>query len=150
MRQRFWCGMSGLAAAGLFMANTLWGDVFAGEQRGVTFHHQAAGLTMTLATQPSPPRAGDNLLRVDLTDVQGQSMAHAHVRFVLTQGRTMPGMPSERPQEVEAISTHIGSYEGRVHLATPGRWEVIVNVRPPGRPATQAVFHLEVEPSSVR
>jgi len=132
------------------MANTLWGGVFAGEQRGVTCHHQAAGLPMTLATQPSPPRAGDNRLRVDLTDVRGQSLAHARERFALTQARTMPGMHSERPQEVEATSTHMGSYEGRVHLATPGRWEVIVKVVPPGRPAAQAVFHLQVEPSSAR
>ncbi len=103
------------------MANTLWEGVLAGEQRGVTCHHQAAALTMTLATQPSPPRAGGNLLRVDLTDAQGQPRAHAHVRFILTQARTMPSMHNERPQEVEATSTHIGSYEGRVHLATPGR-----------------------------
>lgn len=62
----------------------------------------------------------------------------------------MPGMHSERPQEVEATSTHVGSYEGRVHLATPGRWDFIVNAMPLGRPAMQAVFHLDVEPAAVR
>jgi hypothetical protein len=67
--------------------------------------------------------------------------------IVLTQAFTMPGMHSERPQEIEAVSTHAGSYEGRVPLATPGRWEVIVKVMRPGHPATQAVFYLNVEPT---
>jgi hypothetical protein len=34
-----------------------------------------------------------------------------------------------------------------VHLATPGRWEVIVNVVHPGRPAMQALFYLNVGPT---
>ena len=67
--------------------------------------------------------------------------------IVLPQAFTMPGMHSERPREIEAVSTHAGSYEGRVHLATPGRWEVIVKVMRPGHPATEAVFYLHVEPT---
>jgi len=69
------------------------------------------------------------------------------VRLVIMQARTMPGMHSDRPQEVEATSTHGGVYVWRVHLATPGRWEVIVKVMRPGHPATQAVFYLDVGPN---
>lgn len=112
------------------------GDVRAGEDRRLTLHHQAAGLTVTLLTQPRPPRAGENLLRVDLTDVLGRPIPYALVRLVLTQATPMAGMHLEPSREVEATSTHMGVYVGRVHVATPGRWEVIVQVVPPGRPAT--------------
>jgi protein-S-isoprenylcysteine O-methyltransferase Ste14 len=37
---------------------------------------------------------------------------------------------------------------GRVHFATPGRWEVIVKVVRPGHPATDAICHLDVAPNS--
>jgi hypothetical protein len=87
------------------------------------------------------------LLRVDLTDGQNQPLPHAQVRLVITPARTMPGMHSDRPKEVEASSTHVGVYVGRVHLATPGRWEVILKVVRPGHPATDAIFYLDVEPS---
>ena len=124
-----------------------WGEVQAGEDGGVRLHHPSAGLTIVLATQPSPARAGDVLLRVDVTDLQGQPAPHARVRLVVTQTRTMPGMHGEAMQEIEATPTHLGAYVGQVRLATPGQWEVIVKVVRPGRPATQAVFSLAVEPS---
>ncbi|HXH13334.1 MAG TPA: FixH family protein [Alphaproteobacteria bacterium] len=139
--------IAGVFAAGLLIAGGFSEDVRAGEDRGLTLHHQAAGLTVTLTTQPSPPRAGENLLRVDLTDVQGQPIPHAQVRLVLTQAFPMPGMHPEPSREIEATSTHVGGHVGRIHLATPGRWEVIVKVVRPGRPATQALFYLTVEPS---
>jgi hypothetical protein len=142
-----WRIVYGWFVAGLLIAGNLTGVVWGGEAGGVTLHHQAAGLAATLTTQPSPPRAGENLLRVDLTDRQNQPLPHAQVRLVITQALTMPGMHSDRPQEVEATSTHVGVYVGRVHLATPGRWEVIVKVVRPGHPATQAVFYLDVEPN---
>ncbi|MGH8064285.1 MAG: FixH family protein [Candidatus Entotheonellia bacterium] len=132
---------------GLLIVAHLSGSAWGGEAPGVTLHHQAAGLSASLTTQPSPPRTGDLRFHVELTDVRGQAMPHAQVRLILTQTRTMPGMHSERPQEIEAASTHAGSYEGRVHLATPGRWEVIVKVVRPGHPATQALFQLDVEPN---
>ena len=147
MNPTLWRVVHGWVLAGLLIAGNLSGAVWGGEPGGVTLHHQAAGLVAALTTQPSPPRAGDNLLRVDLTDGQNQPLPHAQVRLVITQARTMPGMHSDRPQEVEATSTHVGVYTGRVHLATPGRWEVIVQVVRPGHPATDAIFHLDVEPN---
>lgn len=146
-KRHCWNAIAGMFAAGLLIAGGFSGDVQAGEDRGLTLHHQAAGLTVTLTTQPSPPRAGENLLRVDLTDVQGQPIPHAQVRLVLTQAFPMPGMHPEPSREIEATSTHAGVYAGRVHLATPGPWEVIVKVVRPGRPATQALFYLTVEPN---
>lgn len=115
--------------------------------RGITLYHQAAGPTVTLTTQPSPPRAGENFLRLELTDTQKQPIPHARMRLVLTQVGTMPGMHSERSWEIAAAATHAGGYEGRVHLASPGRWEVIVHVMQPSRPATEAIFYRDVEPS---
>jgi YtkA-like len=147
MKRMLWRVVQGWVLAGLLIAGTLSGVVWGGEAGSVTLHHQAAGLTATLTTQPSPPRAGENLLRVDLTNAEDQPLPHAQVRLIITQVRTMPGMHSDRPQEVEAISTHVEVYVGRVHLATPGRWEVIVKVVRPGHPATQAVFYLNVEPT---
>jgi hypothetical protein len=146
MNRKLRCVVHGWVVAGWLIAGNLSGVVWGGEAGGVTLHHQAAGLSAALTTQPSPPRAGENLLRVDLTDGQDQPLPHVQVRLVITQTRTMPGMHSDRPREVEATSTHVGSYVGRVHLATPGRWEVIVKVVRPGHSATEAVFYLDVEP----
>ena len=147
MKRKLLRVLYGWALAGLLIAGILLGVVWGGKAGGVTLHHQEAGLIAALTTQPSPLRAGENLLRVDLTDGQNQPLPHALVRLVITQARTMPGMHSDRPQEVEAASTHLGSYVGRVHLATPGRWEVIVKVVRPGHPATEAVFYLNVDPT---
>jgi hypothetical protein len=153
MRLTLWLCRNGwnvilrLLVATLLVTSGFSAAVWAAEDGGLTLHHQAAGLTVTLTTQPSPPRAGESLLRIDLTDVQGQPIPRAQVRLVLTQARTMPGMHSERSREVQTISTHVGVYEGRVHLATPGRWEVIVTVVHPGHPAMQALFYLNVEPT---
>jgi hypothetical protein len=147
MNRKLRCVVHSWVIAGLLIASNLAGVVWGGEAGGVTLHHQAAGLSAVLTTQPSPPRAGENLLRVDLTDGQNQPLSHAQVRLVITQARTMPGMHSDRPQQVEATSTHVGVYVGRAHLATPGRWEVIVKVVRPGYPANDAIFYLDVEPN---
>lgn len=108
MQRMLWRVTYGWALVGLLIASNFTGVVWGGETGGVTLHHQAAGLAARLTTQPSPPRAGENLLRVGLTDVQNQALPHAQVRLVITQARTMPGMHSDRPQEVEATSTHGG------------------------------------------
>jgi YtkA-like len=147
MNQKYWRVVAESVCVGLLIAGNLLGDAWGAENLGVTWHHQAAGLTATLITQPSPPRAGENLLRVELTNVQGQPIPHAQVCLISTQALTMPGMHSDRLQEVQATSTHVGVYEGRVHLATPGRWEVIVKVVRPGYPATEAVFYLDAQPT---
>lgn len=139
--------LQGCVVAGVFIAGNLAGVTWGGEGGGLTLHHQAAGLSAVLTTQPSPPRAGENLLRVDLTDAQNRPLSHAQVRLVITPARPMPGMHSDRSQEIDATSTHVGVYVGRVHLATPGRWEVIVKVVRPGYPATDAIFSLNVEPN---
>jgi hypothetical protein len=147
MNRKYWRVVAESVCVGWLIAGNLLGDAWGAENRGVTWHHQAAGLTATLITQPGPPRASENFLRVDLTDVKGQPIPHAQVRLVLAQMHTMPGMHNELPQEIEAPSTHVGVYVGRAHLATPGRWEVIVKVGRPRDPATEAVFYLDVQPT---
>jgi|SRR5919108_6298262 hypothetical protein len=147
MNRRYWRVVAEPVCVGLLSAGNLLGEAWGAANRGVTLHHQAAGLTAILITQPSPPRAGENLLRVELTNVQGQPIPHAQVRLISTQALTMPGMHSDRPQEVQATSTHVRVYEGRVHLARPGRWEVIVKVIRPRYPATETVFYLDVQPT---
>jgi len=147
MIRRRWYILPGSIGVGLLVVGNLLGYVWGEESRGITLHHQPAGLTVSLTSQPSPPRAGENFLRIELTDANRQPIPHAQVHLVLTQARTMPGMHSERPRETPAASTHAGNYEARVHLVSPGRWEVIVHVAPPGRPATKAIFYFDVEPS---
>jgi YtkA-like len=147
LQRTLWRVVYGSALAGWLIAGNLPGVIWGGEAGGVRLHHQAAGLAAQLTTQPSPPRAGENLLRVDLTDSQNQPLPHEQVHLVITHALTMPVMHSDRPQEVEATSTHGGVYVGRVHLATPGPWEVIVKVVRPGHPATRAVFQPDVEPN---
>jgi membrane fusion protein, copper/silver efflux system len=93
------------------------------------------GLTLTLATQPEKPKAGENVIRLKVTDKSGQIVKDAQVTFVFNM--TMPGMA---PSKGEGTLSKDGFFETKTNLAMAGQWEVTVTIRRPGQKEIQEKF----------
>jgi Cu(I)/Ag(I) efflux system membrane fusion protein len=96
-------------------------------------------LTLTLMTQPERAKAGENLVRLKITDKTGSVVKDAQVSFVANM--TMPGMA---PSKGEAKLSKEGFYEAKVSLAMAGGWEVTAIIRRPGQKEIQEKFPLTV------
>ena len=100
---------------------------------------KSGGLTLQLSTVPDVPKAGEDVLRIKLTDQAGKPVTNANVLFVYTMA--MPGMSETKAQ---AVHTKDGVYEGKAMLGMAGTWEVRVSVTVPGRPAITEKFQVAV------
>jgi hypothetical protein len=96
-------------------------------------------LTLTLLTQPEKAKAGENLVRLKITDKTGNVVKDAQVSFVVNM--TMPGMA---PSKGDGKLSKEGFYEAKVNLAMAGGWEVAVIIRRPGQKEIQEKFPLTV------
>jgi hypothetical protein len=94
-------------------------------------------LTLTLLTQPEKPKAGENVIRIKITDKAGQLIKDAQVSFVFNM--TMPGMV---PSKGEGKLSKDGFYETKTTLAMAGQWEVTVIIRRPGQKDIQEKFNV--------
>lgn len=81
---------------------------------------------MELSTDPSPPRAGRNFVRVTLTGPGGAPITGAQVAATFF----MPAMPAMGMAAMSAAVTlsekNAGVYEGLLQLQTGGTWQVTV------------------------
>lgn len=93
--------------------------------------------TLALSTVPTPPRVGENTLRIRLTDEKGKMITNARVSVSYTM--LMPGMS---PVRAEAAFSKEGFYEAKANLAMGGAWEVTVKATIPGKPEVKATFAL--------
>lgn len=100
---------------------------------------QIDGLTLSLTTAPVKPKAGDVLLRLNVTDQAGKPVTNAQVVFVYTM--PMPGMTDSK---APARHTKDGFYEGTVRFGMGGTWVVTVNLTVPGRPPIAETFQVSV------
>ncbi|MDP3090608.1 MAG: efflux RND transporter periplasmic adaptor subunit [Nitrospira sp.] len=112
-----------------------------GSQKGMTVAEtrQMDGLTLSLTTVPEKPKAGDVLLRLNVTDQAGKPVTNAQVFFVYTM--PMPGMADSK---APARPTKAGLYEGTVRFGMGGTWVVTVKVTVPGRPPIAETFRFSV------
>ena len=94
-------------------------------------------LTLTLATQPEKPKAGENVIRLKVTDKSGAIVRDAQVSFVFNMA--MPGMV---PSKGEGKLSKDGFYETKTMLAMAGEWEVTVTIRRPGQKEVQEKFRV--------
>jgi len=95
------------------------------------------GITLTFSTIPSPPRVGENTLRVQLTDSKGETIRNAKVTF----GFTMP-MPGMSLVSAQAALSKEGFYEAKGNLGMGGTWHVTVKATIPGKPEIEQMFVL--------
>jgi Cu(I)/Ag(I) efflux system membrane fusion protein/cobalt-zinc-cadmium efflux system membrane fusion protein len=95
----------------------------------------AAGerLDITFRSEPDPPRTGDNILEVSVTDATGQPIADADVSvtFFMAAMPTM-NMPAMR-NEARLAPAGGGLYRGAGEVMMGGRWDVTVTVSKDGQ-----------------
>jgi Cu(I)/Ag(I) efflux system membrane fusion protein len=96
---------------------------------------KAGELTLTLSTQPEKPKAGENILRLKITDKAGNPVKDAQVSFNYTMN--MQGMVAAK---AEAKLSKDGFYETKANLGMAGEWEVTTIVRRPGAKEIQEKF----------
>ena len=91
------------------------------------------GVNVGLTTEPSPPRKGSNIFRIELSGNNGASIAGAQVTVTFY----MPAMPA---MGMAAIKTTVncsdkgnGLYEGSGDLGSGGTWQVTVTAQQNGR-----------------
>jgi Cu(I)/Ag(I) efflux system membrane fusion protein len=101
---------------------------------------KAQDLTLTLATQPEKPKAGENTVRLKITDKAGQVVKDAQVSFLLQMN--MQGMA---PSKAEGKLSRDGFYEAKANLAMAGQWEVTVTIRRAGQKEIQEKFNLTAQ-----
>jgi membrane fusion protein, copper/silver efflux system len=94
-------------------------------------------LTLTVTTQPERPKAGENVVRLKITDKSGQVIKDAQVSFVFNMA--MPGMV---PSKAEGKLSKDGFYETKTNLAMAGQWEMTVTIRRAGQKEIQEKFSL--------
>ncbi|HME60566.1 MAG TPA: efflux RND transporter periplasmic adaptor subunit [Candidatus Binatia bacterium] len=122
--------MAGMAGHGDMKGTETPAAVKAGPQE-----KKVQDLTLTLLTQPDKPKAGENVIRLKITEKAGQLVKDAQVSFVFNM--TMPGMV---PTKGEGRLSKDGFYETKTMLAMAGQWEVTVIVRRPGQKEIQEKF----------
>jgi RND family efflux transporter MFP subunit len=88
---------------------------------------------LELTTQPDPPRKGNNIFRVKLTDDAGSPMPGAQVNATFF----MPAMPAmgmaAMKASVDLIDKGGGIYEGTGELGSGGTWQVTLTAQKNGR-----------------
>jgi Cu(I)/Ag(I) efflux system membrane fusion protein len=94
-------------------------------------------LTLTLFTQPEKTKAGENTLRLKITDKSGKPVTDAQVSFQYTMA--MPGMVLSK---AEAKHSKDGFYESKANFGMAGTWDIAVTVRRPGQKEIQEKFKL--------
>src|SRR5207248_9238861 len=102
----------------------------------------AGDMLVQLHIDPDPPRAGENLLRIELTDAQGKPVDGAQLGFLYD----MPAMGS-MPEMKGGGDTRAlggGTYEIKYPLSMLGDWTLTLGIDAPGHP--HAELRLKVSP----
>jgi membrane fusion protein, copper/silver efflux system len=109
------------------------------QAKAVSETRKVSGYLLTFSTVPEIPKAGENILRLKLTDQSGQSVTNAQVVFAYTM--PMPGMMESK---AKATHTKDGIYEAKALLGMGGTWVVTANVTLPDLPPISEKFQFAV------
>jgi membrane fusion protein, copper/silver efflux system len=127
--------MAGMAGHGDMKGMETKAAVKAGPQE-----KKVHNLTLVLTTQPDKPKAGENVVRLKITDNAGEPVKDAQVTFVFSMA--MPGMV---PSKGEGKLTKDGVYETKTNLSMAGPWEVTVTIRRKGQKEIQEKFSITAQ-----
>jgi Cu(I)/Ag(I) efflux system membrane fusion protein len=128
-------GMPGMSMEGMAGMPGTEGMKMDSPMKAGPMEKKTGNLTLTLSTQPEKTKAGENLLRLKITDQTGKSVTDAQVSFHYTMN--MPGMVLSK---ADAKSSKDGFYETKANFGMAGEWEVTVIVRRPGQKDIQEKF----------
>src|ERR1051326_290617 len=116
-----------------------------GAGAAASMNQEAAPARLALTTQPDPPRKGNNVFRVKLTDAAGSPIAGAQINATFF----MPAMPA---MGMAAMKTSVdltdkggGTYEGTGELGSGGTWQVTLTAQQNGHVIGTRHFTLNAE-----
>jgi Cu(I)/Ag(I) efflux system membrane fusion protein len=128
-------GMAGMSMEGMAGMTGMEGMKMNTPAKSGPMEKKAGDLTLTLSTQPEKTKAGENTLRLKITDKSGKPVTDAQVSFQYTMN--MPGMVLSK---AEAKHANNGFYETKANFGMAGQWDVTVSVRRPGQKDLQEKF----------
>jgi RND family efflux transporter MFP subunit len=96
---------------------------------------KARDLTLTISTDPSPARMGENRIQVTVTDKAGKPISVT--KALLTFTMPMPGMI---PATVPMTQGKQGTYEATVNLGMAGQWDLTITIHRSGQPDIKETF----------
>ena len=101
---------------------------------------KAGEMTVTLVSDPSPLKTGDNGVMVTVKQPDGTALADATVTAVFS----MPAMPAMNMPAMRSDATLTpqgnGVYRGTSQLSMAGTWSVAISVSRSGQPLGTAQF----------
>lgn len=102
----------------------------------------AGDMLVRVSVDPDPPRAGDNILKVELQDAQGKPIDGAQLGFIYDMP-AMGAMPEMKGGgDVKAMGG--GKYQIAYPLSMLGDWTLTVGIDAPGHP--HAELRIKVSP----
>jgi len=129
---------SGILAAILLLLFFLFaGSALAGKANTKTVD----GVKITFATDPSPPKAGNNIFRVSLKDRKGKPIQDSKVRIKWM----MPEMPDMGVKKADAVLTKSKDYAAAAELGMGGIWKVTVSAAMADSKVIEADFELKIQ-----
>ncbi len=99
----------------------------------------AGDLKINLTTTPSPPKVGENRLRIEVKDAAGAPVSNANVEV----NTGMAGMPG--PKLTARAAKDPGIYEATANLGMAGAWTIEVAVAHPQGGTKSAKFNLDAK-----
>jgi Cu(I)/Ag(I) efflux system membrane fusion protein len=130
-------GMPGMEKEGTQGKEGMKGMKMDAPVKGGPQEKKVQDLTLILSTEAEKPKAGENIVRLKITDKAGKLVKDAQVAFIFQM--TMAGMA---PSKAEGKLSKDGLYEAKGNLAMAGEWEVTVTIRRPGQKEIQEKFKL--------
>jgi Cu(I)/Ag(I) efflux system membrane fusion protein len=128
-------GMPGMSMGDMKGMENMKGMKMDAPMKAGPMEKKVGDLTLNLSTTPEKTKAGENMLRLKLTDKNGTLIKDANVSFSYTMA--MPGM---LPSKADGKLSRDGFYETKANLGMAGEWDVTVVVRPPGGKEIQEKF----------
>lgn len=96
-------------------------------------------ITIEISSKPDPPKAGEVLFIVKLTDKEGNIIRDAKVGLIFKMA--MPGMA---PVKTTGQLSKEGPYEAKASLPMSGEWDLMVSILMPGKPEIKEMFKIMV------
>jgi hypothetical protein len=100
------------------------------------------GIAVTLASDPNPPKSGENSFAVTVKQADGSPITDGTVKAVFS----MPAMPSMNMPAMKSDATLAheggGAYRGPGQLSMAGTWDVTVSVSRNGQEVGNQRFSL--------
>jgi Cu(I)/Ag(I) efflux system membrane fusion protein len=133
-------GMPGMSMEGMAGMAGMEGMKMDTPMKSGPMEKKVQDLTLTLSTQPEKTKAGENILRLKITDKNGKPVTDAQVSFHYTMA--MPGMVVSK---AEAKLCKEGFYETKANFGMKGEWEVTALMRRLGQKELQEKFKVAAQ-----